>query len=144
MTLVGARCDRTVDFMGIFPTLVELCGLPAPKRQDGMSLVPLLKDPAAVWDRPALMTCGLGNHAVRSERYRYIRYADGSEELYDEHADPLEWTNIAGKPGMEAVKNYLARWASEDGRPRSWGCSREGEAPGERVSYLRPVEECLV
>ncbi len=102
------RCDRTVDFMGIYPTLVELCGLPAAKNQDGASLVPLLKDPAAPWDRPAITTHGRNNHAVRTEKHRYIRYADGSEELYDEEADPLEWTNLAGKPEMARVKEELA------------------------------------
>jgi arylsulfatase A-like enzyme len=102
------RCDRPVDFMGIYPTLVELCGLPAARNQEGASLVPLLRDPAAKWDRAAITTHGRNNHAVRTEKHRYIRYADGTEELYDLEADPLEWTNLAGKPELARVKEELA------------------------------------
>jgi arylsulfatase A-like enzyme len=108
LTRPGGRCDRPVDFMGLYPTLVELCGLPAGKDQEGVSLVPLLKDPSAPWTRPALTTHGRNNHAVRSDRYRYIRYGDGSEELYDHASDPDEWTNLASKPEMAKVKEELA------------------------------------
>ncbi len=109
VTKPGGRCDRTVDFMGIYPTLAELCGLPPGKEQEGTSLVSLLRDPGAKWERPAITTHGRGNHAVRTERWRYIRYADGSEELYDHDADPLEWTNLAGRPGFAKAKEELAR-----------------------------------
>jgi arylsulfatase A-like enzyme len=131
-TRAGTRCDRTVDFMGIFPTLMELCGLPAPNRQEGVSLVPLLRDPTARWNRPALMTNGPGNHAVRSERYRYIRYANGNEELYDEIADPMEWNNIAGKPGMEAVKRDLARWLPKKDAPEVQDVRQRGRQRQEK------------
>jgi hypothetical protein len=70
--------------------------------------VPLLKDPTARWDKPVIMTHGRNNHAVRSQRYRYIRYADGSEELYDHQSDPLEWTNLAGDSQHESTKKELA------------------------------------
>ncbi|WP_182868265.1 hypothetical protein [Stieleria mannarensis] len=56
------------------------------QKANGSSIVPLLRDPEARWDQPAVMTCQCGNHAVRSDRWRYIRYADGSEELYDHNA----------------------------------------------------------
>src|SRR5262249_54650574 len=59
--------------------------------------------------RPAVTTHGYKNHAVRTERYRYIRYADDSEELYDEEKDPYEWTNLAGKKEMAKVKQDLAK-----------------------------------
>ena len=49
------------------------------------------------------------NHAVRTEQWRYIRYADGGEELYDETTDPYEWTNLAGKPEYSSLKTGLAR-----------------------------------
>jgi hypothetical protein len=71
-------------------TLLELCGLPPDPSCDGKSIVPLLRNPMARWESPALMTYGRGNHAVRSSRWRYIRYADGSEELYDHRSDPNE------------------------------------------------------
>jgi hypothetical protein len=73
-------------------------------------MAPLLKDPAAKWDRPALTTYQRGNHSVRSERWRYIRYHDGSEELYDHNSDEMEWNNLAGRPEHAKVKQELARW----------------------------------
>ena len=56
------------------------------------------------------MTYQRGNHAVRSERWRYIRYADGSEELYDHESDPNEWTNLADDPSHEAVMAKHRKW----------------------------------
>ena len=103
-------CGRTVDFMSIYPTLCELTGLPIPDHVEGVSFVPLLKNPQAEWDRPALTTHGRNNHAVRSERWRYIRYADGGEELYDHEADPLEWKNLASDGKYAALKTDLAKW----------------------------------
>ena len=91
VTKPGTVCDRTIDYMSIYPTLCDLAGIPTPKHCEGPSIKPLLADPKAAWDRPAITTHGYQNHAVRSEAFRYIRYADGGEELYDEKADPLEW-----------------------------------------------------
>lgn len=102
-------CERTVDFMSIYPTLCELAGLPVPSHNEGVSIVPLLKDASATWDRPALTTHGRNNHGVRSERWRYIRYADGGEELYDHDTDPLEWKNLAGDEKLASVKAELAK-----------------------------------
>ncbi|MHC4757320.1 MAG: sulfatase-like hydrolase/transferase [Planctomycetota bacterium] len=98
----GSRCDRPVSLLDIYPTLIELAGLAAKKDLDGKSLVPLLKEPTQKW-HPALMTMGKGNHAVRSDRWRYIRYKDGTEELYDHSKDPWEWTNLAGEPEYAQV-----------------------------------------
>jgi arylsulfatase A-like enzyme len=95
VTKPNSTCERTVDFMSIYPTLCELAGLPIPAHNEGVSVVPLLKNPSANWNHAALTTHGRGNHAVRTERWRYIQYADGSEELYDHDADPLEWKNLA-------------------------------------------------
>lgn len=106
----GPLCERPVDFLAIYPTLCELCDLPLPDHLEGESLAPLLVDPNAERKTPALTTHGRGNHAVRSERYRYIRYADGSEELYDEQADPLEHTNLAGEASFAETKQELARF----------------------------------
>lgn len=110
LTPTDRKCDRTVNLVDLYPTLVELCGLPAKKELEGKSLTPLLKDPNAKWDRPSLTTHGRNNHALRSERWRYIRYADGSEELYDHDADPLEWKNLAGDPKLAKVKEELSAW----------------------------------
>lgn len=104
----NAICSRTVDFMSIYPTLCELADLPKPDHLDGRSILPLLKNPKMEWSQPAVTTHGFQRHAVRSERWRYIRYEDGSEELYDHTVDPYEWTNVAEKPEFDSVKTQLA------------------------------------
>ncbi len=109
----GDRCDAPVDLSTFYPTLLELCGLPSDPRCDGESIVPLLKNPTARWERPALMTYGRGNHAVRSSRWRYIHYADGSEELYDHHSDPNEWTNLASQPEYAEIIAQHRLWLPE-------------------------------
>ncbi len=83
VTKPGGRCARTVNLMDLYPTLIDLCGLPRKDGLEGMSLTPLLSNPSAHWDRPSVTTYLRGNHSVRSERWRYIRYSDGTEELYD-------------------------------------------------------------
>jgi len=116
VTEEGGSCERPVDLSVIYPTLLELCGLPGAEC-DGLSAVPLLRDPDRKWKQPALMTYGRGNHAVRSERWRYIRYADGSEELYDHKADPNEWVNVAADPRHEVVKESHRLWLPREEAP---------------------------
>jgi beta-fructofuranosidase len=99
----GSRCETPVGLVNIFPTLTELAGLPAKPGVDGMSLVPLLCDSHAAWDKPAVITMGRGNHAVRTADWRYIRYFDGQEELYDARKDSWNNTNLAGKPECAPV-----------------------------------------
>ncbi|MCY4187459.1 MAG: sulfatase [Bryobacterales bacterium] len=106
-TRAGSRSPRPVSLLDLYPTLLELAGLSPAGQLDGRSLVPLLRNPELPW-HPALMTHGRLNHAVRSEDFRYIRYADGSEELYDHRVDPLEWTNLAGDALYAEVKRDLA------------------------------------
>lgn len=110
VTQPGSRCERPVDLMSLYPTLVELCGLPAKTENEGVSIVPLLRDPTAKWEYPALTTHGRGNHSVRSGRWRYIRYANGDEELYDHEADQNEWKNLAGRSEYQDVKKKLRMW----------------------------------
>jgi arylsulfatase A-like enzyme len=110
VTRPGGICERTVDFMSIYPTLCELAKVPVPEFVEGPSIVPLLRDPAAEWKLPAITTHGYQNHTVRTEAWRYIRYADGSEELYDEAKDPYEWTNLAENPELATVKGDLSKW----------------------------------
>ena len=83
--------------LDLYPTLVELCDLPAVDRLEGESLVPLLEDLRAIRNTPAITTHGHMNHSIRTARWRYIRYRDGSEELYDHGTDSQEWKNVAGK-----------------------------------------------
>jgi choline-sulfatase len=94
----AARSQRPVELLDLYPTLLELSGLPAQPELEGHSLRPLLRNPNAKRAWPALTTHNQNNHAVRSERWRYIRYADGSEELYDHSRDRNEWTNLANNP----------------------------------------------
>jgi len=94
----GSRCDVPVSLLDLYPTLIELCELPEREPLEGESLVPLLRDPRAPRTAPAITTHGHLNHAVRTGRWRYIRYRDGSEELYDHQRDSHEWTNLAGDP----------------------------------------------
>lgn len=102
VTTPGVRCDRPVSLVDIYPTLVELAGLKRSETLEGQSLVPLLKNPKLEWDRPALMSYEDGNHAIRTEDYRYIRYADGSEELYSDE-DPWNINNLARNSKMNPV-----------------------------------------
>jgi len=110
LTRPETRCERTVSLLDIYPTLADLCGLPIGEHLEGKSLKPLLEDPTAAWDRPVVTTYGRQNHSVRCERWRYIRYSDGTEELYDHQNDPMEWTNLAADPKAAAVKEKLAGW----------------------------------
>jgi arylsulfatase A-like enzyme len=121
LTRPGSICTRPVDLTSIYPTLCELCGLAIPDHVEGISIKPLLADPGAAWSQPAITTCGYDNHAVRTEDWRYIRYADGSEELYDEVHDPLEWTNLAGRPEHAQLKQQLARWLPAINAPSDLG-----------------------
>lgn len=107
--LVNASCARPVGLIDIYPTLLELAGLPPNQQNDGRSLVPLLGDPDRAWDHPALTFWGRNNTAVRTEAYRYIRYEDGSEELYNRTKDPNEWTNLAADPETLAIRESLRR-----------------------------------
>jgi len=111
MTAQGKKSVSPVNLMDIFPTLVEFCGLPQPEHQlDGESLIPLLKNPEASWERPSVTTLGQGNHSVRNDRWRYIRYADGTEELYDHQYDPSEWNNLANNADYKHVIQTLQKW----------------------------------
>lgn len=106
----GARAQQPVELLDIYPTLVELCGLPRRDDLEGLSLLPQLKDAQARRERPAMTSHNQGNHAVRTDRWRYIRYADGTEELYDLKADPHEWTNLAGRPAFVSVIAEQQKW----------------------------------
>jgi len=110
LTPAGGMCRRPVNLLDIYPTLVDLSGGKPAEPLEGVSLRPWLEDPERPSDRAVVTTWHQGNHGVRSERWRYIRYADGTEELYDHDNDPDEYHNLAGEPGFEAVKEEMARW----------------------------------
>lgn len=98
----GQTCARPAELLDIYPTLIDLCGLPpAPHTLEGLSLRPQLTSASAPRDRPAITSHNQGNYSIVTEHWRYIRYVDGAEELYDLTADAHEWTNLAAqRPGI--------------------------------------------
>ena len=111
----GQRCSKPVGLIDLYPTLLSLADLPAKKSNEGDSLVPLLRDSSAVWRPSVLTTYGKANHALRGDRYRYIRYSDGSEELYDHAQDKNEWVNLAERPEQASVlKTFRTQLPASD------------------------------
>lgn len=104
----GASVDATVSLIDVFPTLTGLSGVPDALARDGESLAPVLKNPAMAKDRDILLP-GMKpkEYAMMNQNWRYIRYADGTEELYHVKQDPNEWENLAGNPEFEEVKTKL-------------------------------------
>ncbi len=121
----GQRTDRPAELIDVFPTLLELAGLPNDPSQEGQSLVPLMKNPNKAWEHPAITTFGLGNVAIRSTRYRFIEYVDGSREFYDLSKDPHEWTNLASNPEYAELIAQHAAFLPKDQQP-----ILEGESTG--------------
>ena len=109
-----SRCSRPVSLVDLYPTLIELCGLPKRDDLDGRSLAPLVRNPEMDWDYPVLITHSPqwygANHAIHSQRYHYIHYQDGGEELYDNVADPYGWKNLADDPKYAEAKEELKKW----------------------------------
>ena len=103
----GGISQRAVSLIDLYPTLVELAGLTPPSGLDGESLTPLLADPKASRDTPAVTTKQGQHHAIRTDRWRYIRYGDGSEELYDHRVDPMEWNNLADEENHDETRRRL-------------------------------------
>ncbi len=117
ITKADTASSQPVALIDLYPTLCDLVKLPLPEHLDGSSLKPLLLNPAAKRDKPAI-TCMNGGknagYAARDERWRYIRYGDGSEELYDHQNDPNEWTNLAARADLVAEKARLGAFFPEE------------------------------
>ncbi|MBP83073.1 MAG: iduronate-2-sulfatase [Verrucomicrobiales bacterium] len=110
-----ARCSRPVSLIDLYPTLDELCGLQPDQAYDGQSLVPLLESPEATLDRIGVtIEYKLGNVALRTDRFRYIRYADGSEEFYDHETDPYEWKNLVNDNDLMEINIIRERLATQE------------------------------
>ena len=106
---LGGQCDSPVGLIDLYPTLLDLCKLPKVARLDGVSLRPLLQDPGLASDRLVVTTFDKGNHALSGTRWRYIRYQDGSEELYDRRKDPNEWVNLISNNEHVSVRKRLSK-----------------------------------
>lgn len=111
-TSAGRICERPVGLIDIYPTLIDLCGIPqSPGVLDGASLRPLLEDPSMNTPQvrtPELTVQGRGNYSLRDEEWRYTVYFDGGEELYNHKNDPYEWENLAESPSHAQEKARLA------------------------------------
>lgn len=107
VTTPGSRSNEAVSTLDIYATLADLAGLDRPDHIDGRSLVPLLRNPSMDWGEVAITVHTFGNYSVRDDRYRYIVYEDGSEELYDLIADPNEWTNLVADDQYASVIHRL-------------------------------------
>lgn len=119
MKAAGQKADALVEFVDVYPSLVELCGLPWPKDAtglEGQSFVPLLSDAKRPWNKVAFSEYpkdGRQGTAMRTARYRYVEWRDGkgelvARELYDDQIDPQENKNVAGVPANAPVLEQLA------------------------------------
>ena len=122
----GAVCERPVGLIDLYPTLVDYARLPRKPHLDGVSLMPLIQNPSAPWKRPTITTFGPHNHAIRSERWRYIHYADGSEELYDHRTDPNERFNLASELRFRDVIRKHRNWLPQVNAPLAEGSADSG------------------
>ncbi|TKG96419.1 DUF229 domain-containing protein [Puteibacter caeruleilacunae] len=105
-TGIKGSCNTPVNLVDIHKTLNELCGLPQLPQLDGESLVPQLHDLNAKRENPSLICYQKGNFALQDERYHYIQYHDGTEELYDHQTDRHEWYNIANDKNNDLLNKY--------------------------------------
>ncbi|MCX7818546.1 MAG: sulfatase [Kiritimatiellae bacterium] len=124
MRYAGTATDAIVEFVDIYPTLAELCGLPLPDHIEGTSFRPVLEDPTRPWKRAAFSQYPrthegrpLMGYSMRTERYRFTLWVDRRDtnrvdavELYDHATDPQENENIAGRPETaELVRELTAQ-----------------------------------
>jgi arylsulfatase A-like enzyme len=124
----GATCSEPVSLLDIYPTLIDCCGLPALDGLSGRSLAPLMRDPAQKTERAVLTTFDRGNYSVMASRWHYIRYADGSEELYDLDADPHEWTNLSTNQEHQVTKQSLIKHLPSTTAPAAAPASKKKKA----------------
>lgn len=114
---VGKVINAPVEMLSIYPTLLDLCGLPKYDRNEGKSLVPMMLDSKKEEGAYAISTFGMNNHTVKVNGYRYIQYEDGKEEFYDHSTDLNEWDNQASNPKykdeIEKMKTYLPKTNSK-------------------------------
>ena len=124
----GQRCNRPAELLDLYPTLIDLCGLPELTHLEGLSLRPQLTNADTPRTRPAITSHGHGNFAIVDEEWRYIRYVDGAEELYDLQEDFDEHHNLAAKPEHEGVLQTMRQWLPEIDKPA---------IPGSKFRVLR-------
>ncbi|MCA9072161.1 MAG: DUF4976 domain-containing protein, partial [Planctomycetaceae bacterium] len=146
----GQKCSKPAELLDMFPTLIDLCDLPKRTDLEGHSLLPQLKDANAPRMWPAITTHNAGNHGVRSEHYRYIHYADGSEELYDLREDPNEWRNlIHSRKSYADILEEHRKWLPKNDSPPAPGSKqrvliydgKKANWEGEDIGKDEPIPE---
>ena len=110
ITKPGSQCSLPIDLTVLYPTLLDVCSMSVDEPCDNKSIIKLLSGDDTGWNQPAIMTYKKGNHALRNKRWRYIRYADGSEELYDHSSDINEWNNVADNNENAKIIKSLRKW----------------------------------
>lgn len=148
-TSAGRVSNRPMALIDLYPTISELCSVPIPDWCDGRSFVPLLDEPDKAWPYPALTIQGKGNYSTRDERFRYTRYFDGSEELYDHAEDPYEWRNRADDPLLgpdkKRLKAYLPKHAAKTLLPRglsNWQDEEQNDMEGFKRTWNAWTAQC--
>jgi len=124
----NAVCTKPAELLDIYPTLLELCDLPHNTKLEGHSLVPQLKDANTTRKWPAITSHNRNNTTIRTDNYRYIHYADGSEEFYDMKQDPAEWKNLSSDPKFAKLMKEHRAWLPT---------INEKPAPGSKHRILR-------
>lgn len=116
------RCTGLVNLIDLYPTLVDLCGLPPNPKNDGRSFAKLLHHPDMQWNFPTLTTDGYRDHRIFDGRYSYINHGGGrAEQLYDHEVDPMEWNNLASNPEYASIKTRLRQLLPESDEPEGPG-----------------------
>jgi iduronate 2-sulfatase len=128
------KSNQVVSLLDIYPTLTELCGLPAAPQLQGESLVPLMQDSDRSRGRPVLSTWYYKNHAVRSNDWRYIQYRDGSEELYNLKNDPGEHINLVNDPKYNNLIAEHKKWLPKSDALPAGSSEWKGDRLDERIN----------
>jgi arylsulfatase A-like enzyme len=110
----GTKSDKPVNLLDIYPTLVDIAGLPEKEGLSGKSLLPLIENIESEWDEATVTTIAHGNQAIHTKKWSYIHYYDDSEELYDITKDPEEWENLANLPEYREIMDRLKKYIPED------------------------------
>lgn len=143
-TKAGTVSNAPVNLLSLYPTLTALAGIPPKQGNDGPSLVPLLRDVDAEWDRVSTtFLAERGSFGMSTRTWRYIRYANGDEELYDTVRDPFEWNNLAAAAGQATRLEALRALGPKTFAPKiraslasmaalAWHPAADGPAPASK------------